>query len=189
MQYRLCDVITWVFCQDLGGVVPRHGKRSIMVAESTVRFLFPMAIYPDFPKSFASMSSITKVITDAAALLTKVKGNTVEKVDNQADGTLSEGLNKLWRRFGIFSDRASVASICQNLVLVAYHVCCLVEVRLFGSMIYLSNNGGAGLWGHPNPCRNSEEGPFQNACPTLSISFCISPHHSLWDCMAYKRFQ
>ena len=187
MQYRLCDILTWIFHQDLSGVVPMHGKKPIKVPETTVRFLFALTVNPDFPKFFASMLSITHVINGAADLFTKTKGKEVERIDTQPDGNLSDGLNKLWRRFGMFSDRATAANICQNLVLVAYHLRCLLEVGLFASVILLSHNGNPGSWGHQNPNRNTKEGPLPIACPSLSISFCVSPDHSLWDCLAHER--
>ena len=132
--------------------MPRHGKRPIKVPESTVRLILAIAVNPDFPKSFASMSSVTHVINGAAKLFAKMKKRNVETVDIQSSrGIMSTPLSELWRRFGMLSDRAAVTSICQNMVLVAYHVRCLVEVRLFASVPYLSNNGGPGLWGHHHP--------------------------------------
>ena len=124
MKYRLCDIITWTFCGDESGPVPLHEKRVFKVLSRTVSILYINDIHPDFfLKTFHKMKSIKAVLDNAHRHFGTMQGS-VSKPGAQAkhDARLSDGLNRIWGKYHLYSQTATKAIIAQSVMLVAYHI-------------------------------------------------------------------
>lgn len=134
MKYRLCDIMAWALCNDKSGPVPLHKRRVFKVLQRTVSFLpYSKSIntYYSF-KTFHSMRSVKAVLNNTRRHFVAA-GPSEESMDihdDLHDDQLSGCLNKLWKKYHMFSESASKAIIGQTVALAAYHICCLLEVDI-----------------------------------------------------------
>ncbi|KAK2459345.1 hypothetical protein APHAL10511_008638 [Amanita phalloides] len=117
MKYRLWDVMTFLYSPDSSGPVPKHGRSKFRAPEKT---------------SFHLMGSIKDLIRRAESLMKSKKGKgmavpVVHAEENMVGMDFSTGLRQLWGKFHALSDKTAFVSICQNLVLAAYQIKCLLE--------------------------------------------------------------
>lgn len=86
-------------------------------------------------KSYHAMKSV-KAVLNTANYHFGGAGGTVTQTSAPHDDNLSEGLNRLWSRVHMYSERAAKSIICESVMLAAYHVRCLLDVGITSICLY-----------------------------------------------------